>query len=159
MSRTCTKCKVDIPDSEQLEPQAEKYPTCNKCWEEWKEMRIMVMNEMHLDMSLADHRKVLRKHEKMFAGVMTPEGDYIDYTNEDNRFDMFSNYLRQIIKEPHRIILFNLDGIFEIFLSLEVPRQQILIKSIKSAFDSLDEESKRKMILLTPESCKNLFGF
>ena len=81
MSRICTKCKIEIPDSEQLEPQAEKYPLCNKCWEEWKEMRIMVMNEMHLDMSLADHRKVVRKHEKIFVGVMTPEGDYvlIDY--------------------------------------------------------------------------------
>ena len=85
MSRICTKCKAEISDSEQLEPQAEKYPLCNKCWEEWKEMRIMVMNEMHLDMSMADHRKVLRKHEKIFAGVMTPEGDYIDYSNEDNR--------------------------------------------------------------------------
>ena len=85
MSRICTKCKADISDSEQLEPQAEKYPTCSKCWEEWKEMRIMVMNEMHLDMSMADHRKVLRKHEKIFAGVMTPEGDYVDFTNEDNR--------------------------------------------------------------------------
>jgi Fe-S cluster biosynthesis and repair protein YggX len=85
MSRICTKCKIDIPDAEQLEPQAEKYPTCSKCWEEWKEMRIMVMNEMHLDMSMADHRKVLRKHEKMFVGIMTPEGDYVDYTNEDNR--------------------------------------------------------------------------
>jgi len=85
LSKTCTKCKADIPDSEQLGPQAEKYPVCNKCWEEWKEMRIMVMNEMHLDMSLADHRKVLKKHEKIFAGIMTPEGDYIDYTNEDNR--------------------------------------------------------------------------
>ena len=85
MSRICTKCKVDIPDAEQLEPQAEKYPTCSKCWEEWKEMRIMVINEMHLDMSMSDHRKVLRKHEKIFAGIMTPEGDYVDYTNEDNR--------------------------------------------------------------------------
>jgi len=85
MSRICTKCKADISDSEQLEPQAEKYPTCSKCWEEWKEMRIMVMNEMHLDMSMADHRKVLRKHEKIFVGIMTPEGDYVDYTNEDNR--------------------------------------------------------------------------
>jgi|TARA_B100000029_G_scaffold216211_1_gene214026 Fe-S cluster biosynthesis and repair protein YggX len=85
MSRICTKCKAEISDSEQLEPQAEKYPLCNKCWEEWKEMRIMVMNEMHLDMSMADHRKVVKKHEKIFAGVMTPEGDYVDYTNEDNR--------------------------------------------------------------------------
>ena len=52
---------------------------------EWKEMRVMVMNEMHLDMSLSDHRKVLRKHEKMFVGIMTKEGDYTDYSNEDNR--------------------------------------------------------------------------
>ena len=45
----------------------------------------MVLNEMHLDLSLSDHRKVRRIHEKIFAGVMTPEGDYVDFTNEDNR--------------------------------------------------------------------------
>jgi len=45
----------------------------------------MVMNEMRLDMSVADHRKVLKKHEKIFAGVLTPEGDVVDYSNEDNR--------------------------------------------------------------------------
>jgi Fe-S cluster biosynthesis and repair protein YggX len=45
----------------------------------------MVMNELHLDMSLKDHRKLLKKHEKMFVGVLTPEGDVVDYTNEDNR--------------------------------------------------------------------------
>ena len=85
MSRICTKCKEEIPDNEELDPQAEKYPVCMKCWAEWKEMKIMVLNEMHLDLSLADHRKVLRKHEKIFAGVMTPEGDYVDFANEDNR--------------------------------------------------------------------------
>ena len=85
MSRTCTKCKNSIPEDTQLEPQAEKYPCCNKCWAEWKEYRIMVMNEMRLDMSVSDHRKVLKKHEKIFAGVLTPEGDIVDYSNEDNR--------------------------------------------------------------------------
>ena len=94
-----------------------------------------------------------------FAKLFKTWLEVLSTVSEDNRFDMFSNYLKQIIKEPQRIILFNLDGIFEIFLSLEVSRQQILIKSIKSAFESLDKESKRKMILLTPESCKNLFGF
>ena len=74
-----------LSENEQLESQAEKYPLCTKCWNEWKEMKIMVINEMHLDLSLSDHRKVLRKHEKIFAGVMTPEGDYVDFTNEDNR--------------------------------------------------------------------------
>jgi len=85
MSRTCTKCKNLIPDDEQLGPSAEKYPCCNKCWSEWKEYQIIVMNEMRLDMSVPDHRKVVKKHEKIFVGVLTPEGDVIDYSNEDNR--------------------------------------------------------------------------
>ena len=85
MSRTCTKCKNSIPDSEELGVVAAKYPTCNKCWAEWKEYQIMVMNEMKLDMSMLDHRKLLKKHEKIFVGVLSSEGEVIDYTNENNR--------------------------------------------------------------------------
>jgi Fe-S cluster biosynthesis and repair protein YggX len=85
MSRTCTKCKNSIPDNEQLGIVAEKYPTCNKCWAEWKEYQIMVMNEMKLDMSMPDHRKLLKKHEKIFVGVLSAEGEIIDYSNEENR--------------------------------------------------------------------------
>ncbi|PJB98008.1 MAG: iron transporter, partial [Nitrosopumilales archaeon CG_4_9_14_0_8_um_filter_34_10] len=32
MSRTCTKCKNSIPDTDELDMVAEKYPVCNKCW-------------------------------------------------------------------------------------------------------------------------------
>lgn len=85
MPRTCTKCRSQIPDGEQLEPSAEKYPCCAKCWAGWKDYRIIVMNEMRLDMSMADHRKVLKKHEKVFAGVLTPEGDVVDFADEENR--------------------------------------------------------------------------
>ncbi len=85
MSQTCTKCKNEIPETEELDPIQGKYPVCGKCWAEWKEYRVMVMNEMRLDMSMPDHRKLLKKHEKIFAGVLTPEGDYVDYANEDNR--------------------------------------------------------------------------
>lgn len=85
MNRICTKCKNPIPDDDQLDMVAEKYPVCNKCWAEWKEYRVMVMNEMRLDMSMPDHRKLLKKHEKIFAGVLSPEGEIVDYSNEDNR--------------------------------------------------------------------------
>ena len=78
---------------------------------------------------------------------------------EENRCDMFANYFKQIIKYPQKIILFNLDGIFEIFLSLELEKQDILIKSIKNTYDRLDKESKRRMLLLPPDSSKRLFGF
>ena len=63
------------------------------------------------------------------------------------------------MKKPQKIILFNLDGIFEIFLQLEDPKQQILASSIKDVFEQLDDNSKRKMILLTPKMARNIIGF
>jgi hypothetical protein len=78
---------------------------------------------------------------------------------EENRYDMFSNYFKQIMKKPQKIILFNLDGIFEIFLQLENSKQQILAKSIKIIFEQLDDENKRKMTLLTPEMARKIIGF
>jgi hypothetical protein len=79
--------------------------------------------------------------------------------NNENREDMFSNYIRHILVSPEKIILFNLDAIFEIFSQVDKEKQQILISSIKTIFDRLDDESKRKMNLLTPDSAKTLFNF
>jgi len=79
--------------------------------------------------------------------------------NNENREDMFSNYFRHILISPEKIILFNLDAIFEIFLQIDKEKQKILISSIKTVFDKLDKESKRKMILLTPDSARTLFNF
>ena len=79
--------------------------------------------------------------------------------NSENREDMFSNYFKHILASPEKIILFNLDAIFEIFLQVDNGKQQVLISSIKTVFDRLDEESKRKMGLLTPDSARNLFNF
>ncbi len=85
MARICTKCKSEISDSDQPDPAAQTYPCCTKCWAEWKTYRIMVMNELRLDMSLPEHRKLLKKNEKIFVGVLSPQGDMIDFTNENNR--------------------------------------------------------------------------
>ena len=79
--------------------------------------------------------------------------------NNENREDMFSNYFKHILASPDKIILFNLDAIFEIFLQVDTQKQQILITSIKIVFDRLDQESKRKMNLLAPDSAKKLFNF
>ena len=79
--------------------------------------------------------------------------------NNENREDMFSNYFRHILISPEKIILFNLDAIFEIFLQIDKEKQKILISSIKTVFDKLDDDSKRKMILLTPDSARMLFNF
>ena len=85
MARTCTKCKKEIPAEVELDPISANYPCCNQCWDEWKQYRIMVMNEMKLDMSMPDHRKILKKYEKVFVGVLTTEGDVVNFADEKQR--------------------------------------------------------------------------
>ncbi len=43
------------------------------------------MNEMRLDMSMPEHRKVVKRYEKVFVGVMTPEGDVMNFADENQR--------------------------------------------------------------------------
>ena len=85
MTKTCTKCKKEIPNGVDIDPIASVYPCCNECWSEWKQYRVMVMNEMKLDMSMPEHRKVLKKYEKVFVGIMTPEGDVMNFADENQR--------------------------------------------------------------------------
>ena len=78
--------------------------------------------------------------------------------SEENRHDMFSNYIKHIINSPEKIIAFNLDGILEIFLSLEHPNREIISISIQNVIKSLDEDSKRILLLLIPENARKLIG-
>ena len=79
--------------------------------------------------------------------------------SEENRHMMFSNYIKHIINSPQKIIAFNLDGILEIFLSLEQANQDVISISIQKAVKNLDQDSKRKLILLVPENTRKLIGF
>ena len=79
--------------------------------------------------------------------------------SEENRHDMFSNYIKHIINSPQKIIAFNLDGILEIFLSLEDSNQKIVSTSIQNTIKNIDQDSKRKLILLIPENARKIVGF
>ena len=79
--------------------------------------------------------------------------------SEENRYAMFSNYIKHIIISPEKIIAFNSDGILEIFLSLEDSNQNIISTSIQNVIKNLEQDSKRKLTLLVPENAKNIIGF
>ena len=79
--------------------------------------------------------------------------------SEENRHDMFSNYIKHIVNSPQKIISFNLDGILEIFLSLEQTNQEIISASVQNVVKDLDDDSKRKLLLVLPESARRFVGF
>ena len=79
--------------------------------------------------------------------------------SEENRHDMFSNYIKHMVNSPQKIISFNLDGILEIFLSLEQTNQEIISASVQNVVKDLDDDSKRKLLLVVPESARRFIGF
>ena len=78
---------------------------------------------------------------------------------EEQRGLMFSKYIDEIGSAPQKLINFNLDGIFEIFLSLDSSKKEILTNPINRIISNLDENRKRKIFLIIPENAKRHLGF
>ena len=78
--------------------------------------------------------------------------------SDENRTMMFSHYLTRIANSPQKIIDFNLDGIFEIFSNLDDLKVQILANSIKMIIENLDDDSKKRILLLCPDNARKLIG-
>ena len=79
--------------------------------------------------------------------------------SDENRTMMFSHYLTRIADSPKKIIDFNLDGIFEIFSSLDDSKIEILSNTIRMIVENLDDDSKKKILLLCPDNARKLIGF
>jgi len=65
----------------------------------------------------------------------------------------------QVTAEPQKLINFYLDGILEIFLSLDNSKKQTLAATINRIISNLDEIQKRRLLLILPENAKKQLGF
>ena len=73
---------------------------------------------------------------------------------EEQREGLFFAYISEITQSPQKLITFNLDGILEIYLTLDEEKKEILGKTIKKIIDSLEKERKRRVLLVIPENAK-----
>jgi hypothetical protein len=79
--------------------------------------------------------------------------------SEEQREGLFSAYITEVARSPQKLIEFNVDGILEIFLTLEENEKEILAKTIKKIINNLDEDSKRRMMIVIPENAKKHLKF
>ena len=79
--------------------------------------------------------------------------------SEEQRSIMFSKYINEICNSPQKLINFNLDGILEIFLSLDNSKKEIIVNSIHQIISNLDENNKKKLFMIIPENAKKSIGF
>ena len=78
---------------------------------------------------------------------------------EDQRVGLFSAYMSEISENPQKLIAFYLDGILEVFLSLDNDEQEIISQSVKKIINSFDNEKKRKLFVIIPDNAQKHLGF
>ena len=74
--------------------------------------------------------------------------------SDEQREGLFSAYITEISQNPQKLILFNLDGILEIFLTLEENEKEAISNTIKKIISNLGEEQKRKVMIVVPDNAK-----
>ena len=74
--------------------------------------------------------------------------------SEEQRYGLFSAYIIEVSQSPQKLINFHLDGILEIFLTLEKNEKEILANTIKKIINNLNEEEKRKILIVIPDNAK-----
>jgi len=72
---------------------------------------------------------------------------------------LFSAYITEVVRSPQKLIAFNIDGILEIFLTLEENEKEILANTIKKIINNLDKNSKRRAMIIVPENAKKHLNF
>ncbi len=78
--------------------------------------------------------------------------------SEEQRTIMFSNYINEITSHPEKLIAFNLDGIFEIYMSLPAEQRVVLSSTLKEIVRKFDEKDRKKLYLIIPQSARNEIG-
>ena len=79
--------------------------------------------------------------------------------SEEQRTGLFSAYIIEVSQSPQKLINFHLDGILEIFLTLEENEKEILANTIKKIINNLNEEEKRKILIVIPDNAKKHLKF
>jgi len=79
--------------------------------------------------------------------------------SEEQREGLFSAYIQEISQSPQKLITFNLDGILEVFLTLEENEKDTISSTIKKIINNLDSEQKRRVLLVIPDNAKKHLKF
>ena len=79
--------------------------------------------------------------------------------SDEQREGLFSAYIIEASQHPQKLITFNLDGILEVFLSLEENEKEVLAIAIKKIINNLDNEQKRRILLVIPDNAKKHLKF
>jgi hypothetical protein len=94
-----------------------------------------------------------------FAKLFKTWLEILTTLTEEQRSMLFSGYINEISRFPQKLIMFNLDGILEIFLTLDDKEKDILAQTIRKIINDLNGEQKRKLMIIMPDNAKKHLKF
>lgn len=94
-----------------------------------------------------------------FAKLFKTWLEILTTLTEEQRSMLFSGYINEISRFPQKLIMFNLDGILEIFLTLDDKEKDILAQTIRKIINDLNGEQKRKLMIIIPDNAKKHLKF
>jgi len=74
--------------------------------------------------------------------------------SEEQRKGLFSEYVNEVSTSPQKLISFNLDGILEIFLTLNHQEKEIISKTIRDIINQLDQDRQKILMMVIPDNAK-----
>jgi len=117
-------------------------------------------------MSLSDKMEII--NNALQAGPIIPFDKFsklfktwleiLSILSEEQRINMFTTYINEIAEHPQKIILFNLDGILEVYLSLNPVEKDTISTSVKKIIGSLEDDKKKKLFLTIPDRARIELG-
>ena len=118
--------------------------------------------------SMSDQEKNVLIQNALEAGPTIPFPNFLKLfktwlevladETEENRKILVSSYVNEVTNFPQKLIAFNLDGMLEIYLTLDDSKKMIINNSLKLIIEKLESDAKRKIILLIPNMLKNELG-
>lgn len=93
-----------------------------------------------------------------FAKLFATWLEILATMSEEKRIGLASAYVFEVLRNPQKLILFNLDGILEVFLNIDKQYQESIAKSLGNIISGLTEQQKRQLFLIIPQNAKIRLG-
>ena len=76
----------------------------------------------------------------------------------EQRAEMIGAYVSKVAKEPEKLIKFNTDAIFGIFLTLQSEQHELIAASVRDAVSRLNEDELKIVKMIVPDVAQQHIG-
>ncbi|MYB47654.1 MAG: hypothetical protein F4245_02435 [Cenarchaeum sp. SB0678_bin_8] len=93
-----------------------------------------------------------------FAALLQTWLEILSDQTADDRRALLDAYAGEILSDPAKLAQLHMDGIVGVFLKLDTNRQNVIIATLRSILNDMSDADKARLILLMPDSIKQMLN-